>query len=255
VWHISSFGALIQTYKRLDELAGGAFNSSDSPIIDLQTVWSAGNALQSRRTTAHVVRSRAGRCAFGAFAGIPLSAVATSQTTGTPSCPAGFSTVDVDMNRGAGGTYSYLCYELATSPTSPLLRNVTVAIAKNSAVCEEGWAEIAGNIKAGTKSLFDMRVCVLMVATPSKGDTVVTNLFVAQGGAACPAGYVATTPDISGGVGDKEVICVEFATVGETPLHSTGALPRLPRNARWTATRPVDKSQRAEAARRRKPLE
>lgn len=36
VWHVSHFGALIQTYKRLDTLAGGAFPPGNSSTIDLQ---------------------------------------------------------------------------------------------------------------------------------------------------------------------------------------------------------------------------
>lgn len=225
MWHASSNGALIQTYKRLDTLAGGAFPPGQTPVIDLQTIVGEG---------------------------FPLSNVASSQTSGNPACPSGYSVIDKDINKGAGGSYSYICFERATTNTGPLLRNVTVAIAASNPQCAPGWTLLPGNLKEGTQSPVVIQLCAL-VGVPAADSPVVTGLTVAQGGTACPDNYVETTGDISGGVGQPEVLCALFTGMSSS-LPSTGSLPRLPREFRWSTERPADKRALTTPA-RRKPLE
>jgi hypothetical protein len=231
---VSHFGGLITTYKHLDDLAGGS--AGNSSIIDLQVVY--GSA-------------------------VPLAAVASSQTAGNPACPAGFSVIDTDLNKDAGGTYSYLCVLRAASTGGgvPLVLNVSAAVGSAGAppACAPGWTQQPANLKAGTAAAGAVNLCVRSGAV-AQGGAVVTGLAVAQGaGAQCPPQFTQTTGDISAGVGLHEVLCVQWgaldAGMEARMAGGEGARARLPREAAWSADRPADKRPRALQPARRKPLE
>jgi hypothetical protein len=236
VWHASHFGALIQTYKHLDDLAGGALPPGSPTTIDLQSVWGQG---------------------------LPLADMnSTQQAGGAPACPPSFSAVDVDLNHGAGGAYSYLCTLRATAAAGggPLLLNALVATAPAGgappACPPGGWQPRGGNLKAGTHSQLAELLCVLL-GTPAAGGTVVAGVAVAQGaGAKCPSGYAAASEDLSGGVGEFEVLCLFFADAAEALARLRGEpTARLPARFGFSAERPADKRARAVLPPRRKPLE
>lgn len=206
--------------------------------------------------------------------GLPLTGASSSQTAGNPACPAGYAVIDVDLNRGAGGAYSYLCVQRGDGGAGGLLLNLSVAIGSTSAppVCPSGggWQQVPGNLKEGTASAQVQNLCV-RVAVPADGALVVTDVAVAQE-APCAAGYAAVTPDISGGVGVEERVCARFeawspavaarwrrtGTPGVGPAGAGGgagaALPRLPATFAWSTDRPADKAPRAAPPPRRKPL-
>ena len=72
--------------------------------------------------------------------GLPLTGASSSQTAGNPACPAGYAVIDVDLNRGAGGTYSYLCVQRGDGGgAGALLLNLSVAVGSAAAppVCSE----------------------------------------------------------------------------------------------------------------------
>ena len=100
VWLISAFGHTIQTYKRLDTLAGGI--PVPNPTIDVQEI----------------------------FSDVPLSSIALSLTSGSPLCDytLGFFADHYDINFGMGGKYSYLCYQRATATTTHFVVNVTAVM-------------------------------------------------------------------------------------------------------------------------------
>jgi hypothetical protein len=234
VWHASKFGALIQTYKKLDALAGGALPPGAPTSVDLQTIYGTG---------------------------LPLRAAASSQTAGNPACPPSYTAVDVDLNKDAGGSYSYICVERALDAAGALLLNISVAFGTAAAppACPAGWTQSPGNLKEGTKSTVVEALCS-RVGPAKVGELAVWDVVIAQGaGAACPAGYAAS-PDLSGGVGLHEVLCANFAAVTAADLSRLAAgagapLPRLPARAALTAERPRDKASRAAPPARRKPLE
>ena len=231
IWHVSKQGALIQTYKHLDDLAGGAFPPGSPTTVDLQTVWGTG---------------------------LPLRSASATQTAGSPACPPGFAAVDTDLNKDAGGSYSYICTERALEATGTFLLNVSVAF--GAAPCPSGFARVPGNLKEGTSAAMAEALCVLTGAAPT-GTPVIWDIAVAQGaGAVCDAGYAAVTPDLSGGVGLYEVLCAKFSALTAEALAvlagGAGApLPRLPRRFASTSERPKDKRARAAPPARRKPLE
>ena len=154
--HASHFGSLIQTWKHLDDLAGGAPLPNGSSIIDQQVIYGSG---------------------------VPLVGVASSQTAGNPSCPPGYAPVDTDLSKDAGGTYSYLCIERATSTTGglPLVLNVSAAVGSGAVApaCPQGWAQQPANLKAGTAAHGAVNLCVL-AAPAAQGASVATGLVVAR---------------------------------------------------------------------------
>ncbi len=243
VWHVSHFGSLITTYKHLDDLAGGAFPPGNSTTIDHQVV-------------------------FGT--GVPLVNVSSSQTAGNPQCPPGYTVVDTDMNRDAGGSYSYLCLERAASDAGGgggvYVTNVTAALGSAGAptpTCPPGFSQQPANLKAGTKAAYPVNLCVL-TAPVAVGGGVVLDVQVAQntGGAGghpqCYMGYNATSPDISQGVGLAEVLCVKFGVLDSAVVDRlTRGTPkaRLPAAFEYSTTRPADKRPLQGQPKRRKPLE
>lgn len=193
--------------------------------------------------------------------GLPLADMNSSQqVSGAPACPPSFSAVDVDLNHGAGGTYSYLCTLRATAAGGPLLLNAVVATAPAGgappACPPGGWQPRGGNLKAGTHSQLAELLCVLL-GTPAAGDTVVTDVAVAQGaGVKCPSGYAAASEDLSGGVGVTEVLCLLFTDAAAALARLRGEpSARLPTRFGFSAERPADKRARAVLPPRRKPLE
>jgi hypothetical protein len=216
---------LIETYKHLDPLAGGCCNSSDV-LIDLQTI----------------------------FSSLPLANASSSQTSGTPDCPPGYIALGNDLNKDAGGTYSYICVlrALSFTPGTAFLANVTVAIGTDAdpPACPDSWIQIPGNLKEGTASSDVMNLCVF---TSTTATNIILDLQIAQGNsypAACPPGYVVATPNLSGGVGfGGENICALYGALDSAikRLNASPAfLPRhLPAIQGWstrTPEPPADKS-------------
>lgn len=228
VWSITHFGSLIETWKRLDTLAGGAFPARNASTIDLQTVFSA----------------------------LPVAGLATSQTGGNPACPPGYAPVDVDMNKGAGGTYSYLCVEGASSAAAAFVSNITTAVAPltGTPVCPPGWTRVPGNVKEGTAAGVVMNFCF----TTASSGPVVTDVVVAQGGAAfpvpCPAGYTRVGGDLSAGVGEPENACArleDWGVAARRVVDARAAAARRPARWHFSTHRPADKAPRALPPRRR----
>jgi hypothetical protein len=219
VWHLSAFGSLVETYKRLDTLAGGI--PVPNATIDLQAI----------------------------FSQLPLEGASTSQTTGSsPDCPPGSNAVHTDMNSGAGGSYSWLCLLPSTAASTRLVVNLTVAVGTEASppVCPPasgGWAQMPGNIKEGTKSADVMNLCVQTASTSSlpHGTPVVTDVKIAQGGAtypvACPTGYSLSSPNLSGGVGTNENLCARLEpwsdAVAARAAGNAVDKPRRPAHGTW----------------------
>lgn len=239
VWHISHFGSLITTYKHLDDLAGGAFPATNSTTIDHQVI-------------------------FGT--GVPLVNVSSSQTAGNPACPSGYTLVDTDMNRDAGGTYSYVCLERAASDAAGAgvyVTNVTAAMgtaASPTPVCPPGYTQEPANLKEGTKAAFPVNLCVMVASVPV-GGSVVLDIQVAQdtgSGLKCYMGYQQTSTDMSQGVGLHEVLCVKFGTLDGSMLERLkrgDPKARLPERFQYSTTRPADKAPLEVQPKKRKPLE
>ncbi len=213
VWHVSAMGATIQTYKALDTLAGGI--PVPNRVIDLQTVW-----------------SRA-----------PIAALSLSLTGGSPACPEGYAADHTDLNFGAGGAWAYVCVARATGGTGApgadgvLVADITAVVAAPPAACPAGYAAVGGNVKAGTAAAVEVLLCVRLAG--GGRERVATAVAVAQGrrGGApvCPDGLAAVTGDLSGGVGERSVLCARYERRTREVL-ARGAHPagrRLPRHGEW----------------------
>lgn len=215
VFHASRFGSLIQTYKHLDPLCGGCAAGAQ-PITDLQTIHSSG---------------------------LPLADVAVSITSGSPACPAGYTVVNTDLNKGAGGSYTYLCLQAASNEEGAVVTQVGVAQGKEGAqpICEEGWTQIPGNLKQGTAAAVSQNLC-LFKEPYAKGLPLVVGLEVAQGaGAKCAPGYEAASDDISAGVGLPEILCTKY-TLGSAEVAArvrVGAGGRLPASFVFSSAPPA----------------
>jgi len=206
------------TYKHLDPLCGGCADGA-TPITDMQTI---------------------------AAEGLPFSDVSTSQTSGSPDCPAGYDVLNTDLNKGAGGSYSFLCLLTAGDEAADVVTALGVAAASQAdpPVCEAGWTLVPGNLKAGTQAAVVQQLCIFKQKLAT-GLPVIVGVAVAQGaGATCPSGYEPVTDDISAGVGLPELICARFslATPAMERLAALGdgGKGRLPASFAWSA-KPVAK--------------
>jgi hypothetical protein len=190
VWLISAFGHTIQTYKRLDTLAGGI--PVPNPTIDVQEI----------------------------FSDVPLSSIALSLTSGSPLCDytLGFFADHYDINFGMGGKYSYLCYQRATATTTHFVVNVTaVMITETLTSCPglvtEGWHFVTGNIHEGVTNMKNISFCY---QTASSGDRILVDIAVAQGRhgqqAQCLSSYEALTFDLSlsNSNGEMTILCGRY---------------------------------------------
>jgi hypothetical protein len=231
VWHVSAMGATVESYKRLDPLAGGAPEPAGG-AIDLQTIYS--NA--------------------------PVARLAVSLTQGSPACPEGFAADHDDLNAGAGGNYAYLCVSRATSASAgSLVVGVTAVVGAAPLACPAGFEEAAGangNVKRGSRATAAALICFRTATASSSADTrVATDVSVVQGrgGAAprCLAGYEAASPDLSGGAGERSVLCVrwEQRTAEVEARGAWAAATRLPRHGEWgfSTLLAADKSDAAAA--------
>ena len=221
VWHISAMGATIQTYKRLDPLAGGV--PEPSQTIDLQTIYSSA----------------------------PVSRLAVSLTDGSPACPAGFAADHDDLNFGAGGRWAYLCVERATAASGGRFVSDVRAVV-GGGECPAGFAAAGGNVKEGTAAAAAVRIC-FKTAGPGEAGRVATDVRVEQGrgGAAprCADGAEAATGDLSAGVGEQSIVCVTWAA-RTAEVEARGAYPastRLPADAAFSTALAADKSDIAAA--------
>lgn len=235
-------GATVETWKRLDPLAGGV--PEPSGTIDRQTIWS--NA--------------------------PVSRLALSLTAGSPACPRGFAAVHVDINFGAGGKYAYLCVERATAETrGRFITDVRAVVGGSAAAppaCPDGFAAAGGDAKEGTAAAAAVRICYRTAgADEGAAARVATDVSVEQGrnGAAprCPDGTEAVAGDLSAGVGEQTILCVRWeARTDEVAARgSYAASTRAPADAAFSTLLAADKSDVAGArlagkgaeARRQKP--
>ncbi len=185
VWHVSAMGATVQSWKRLDPLAGGT-PEPNGQVIDMQTIYS--NA--------------------------PVARLAVSLTRGSPACAQGFAADHDDLNFGAGGPFAYLCVERATRASAgAFVVGVTAVVGAAPLACPAGFqaAPGAGNFKEGSAAREAALICFETSASAAR---VATDVSVAQGrgGAAprCAAGYEAASPDLSGGAGERSVLCVRW---------------------------------------------
>ena len=209
VFHASRFGAAIHTYKHVDPLCGGCA-AGGTPIVDMQLI-------------------------FGTAG--PVADVTVSLTDGNPACPAGYATIHTDLNKGAGGKYSFLCVLPVSADSAAVVQSLGVASGTAAAppVCELGWTQVAGNLKQGTSSKEVQNLCLFKVKA-AVGDLVVAAVAVAQGaGAACAPGFEPATGDISGGVGLPELLCVKYE-IWNGELQAALGGSRLPATAGWSAT-------------------
>jgi hypothetical protein len=185
VWSVSHNGAQIETYKRLDPLAGGI--PVPSGTIDLQTIWSS----------------------------VPVSALALSLTNGSPACPAGFAADHTDLNFGAGGAYAYVCVARATrAAAGRFVTAVTAVVGAAPLACPPGMAAAGGDAKAGTAAAAAALICFATSDDARAAPRVATHVGVAQGRrggeATCPPGQEAAGADLSAGVGERTVLCVRW---------------------------------------------
>ena len=224
VWLVSAMGAKVETYKRLDPLAGGV--PEPSGTIDLQTIWS--NA--------------------------PVSRVALSLTAGSPACPEGMAADHDDLNHGAGGSYAYLCVERATAASAGrFVTDVAAVVGPAPLACPAGFAAAGGNVKEGTAAAAAVLLCYKAAPAGPAGGRVATDISVAQGrrGAAprCPAGTEAATGDLSAGVGERSVLCVRWEQrTAEVEARGGHVAPaRLPKGSTFSTVLAADKSDVAGA--------
>lgn len=225
VWLISAFGHTIQTYKRLDTLAGGT--PVPNATVDLQEI----------------------------FSDVPLSSISVSLTTGSPSCDysEGFFADHMDMNFNGGGKYSYLCFKRASASTTKFVVNVSAVVSEptEEAICPNEWQSVKGNIREGTTSRKKVTLCY---QTASSGDRLLVDVAVAQGrrgqNAFCLDGYVALTSDltsISDGVGEMTILCGRYEPWTSEVISraefsaSDDVKNRLPKEFGWTTLLADDK--------------
>lgn len=225
VWLISAFGHTIQTYKRLDTLAGGI--PVPNATIDVQEI----------------------------FSDVPLASIAVSLTTGSPSCDysSGFFADHMDINFNAGGKYSYLCFKRATDSTTSFVVNVTAVVSEmtEASACPSDWHSVDENVREGTASNKKVTLCY---QTATAGDQVLVDVAVAQGrngqSASCLDGYKALTEDltrISGGNGEMTLLCGRYEAWTSEVIaraefsHSDDVKRRLPESFGWSTLLAMDK--------------
>ena len=213
IFRASRFGGVIESYKHLDTLCGGCADGA-TPILDLQLIYGDG---------------------------APLADVAVSLSAGTaPSCPPGYRAVHTDLNKGAGGSYSYLCLLHSDGKSQNVVQSVGVAeapVGGAQPACEDGWTRVPANLKEGSSASVVQNLC-LFLAPGGPGTEVVVNVAVAQGaGAACAEGMHAVTGDISAGVGLPEKLCVKSVewSVAMAERAAAGAGGRGAGQAGWSA--------------------
>ena len=213
-------GATISSRKRHDPLAGGTSEPSGG-AIDLQTIWSSA----------------------------PVSRLALSLTQGSPACPAGFAADHDDLNAGAGGQYAYLCVERATAASAgAFVVDVTAIVGAAPLECPAGFSAAGGDFKQGSAA---SPAAIICFKTSTAGKRVATDVSVVQsrGGAEprCLAGYERASDDLSGGAGERSVLCVRWeARTAEVEARGAfEASRRVPKSAAFSTLLAADKSDAA----------
>lgn len=128
-------------------------------------------------------------------------------------CPAGFSKLNVDLNRNAGGDYVYLCYTFAAS--SYVMEAATAVSGTSSSIdCPYGFSQVGTDLNSGTGSVY-VFLCIAY-SYPEWADDSIVAISVQSASSGtdpslnCPAGYNAIEHDLNEGVGgDYQLMCTE----------------------------------------------
>jgi hypothetical protein len=108
-------------------------------------------------------------------------------------CPAGYTKVNVDLNRNAGGDYIYVCYKKGLG--APVTR-LAVTYNNDSPPLEYAWTRINVDLNRGAGGDF-----VWLWYTKDPDCTVVDDILVQLNNSTFPEGYIGDPHDMNYGVG------------------------------------------------------
>jgi hypothetical protein len=110
--------------------------------------------------------------------------------------------IPVDLNKGAGGDYLYLCY--AKNPSQPPITGVTVITGPNTSP-PNGYTKIGIDLNLGAGSKTDY-IYLCYTKQPNSNNTVLKDIIVQEGSnVQPPQGYTKISTDLNKGAGGADL--------------------------------------------------
>ena len=123
------------------------------------------------------------------------------------SCRSGYNKIFVDLNKGAGGDYIYLCYSTSTAVSSSPITGLTVVAGGSSSVtCPSGYSKISIDLNKGAGGEY-----IYLCYTKNSGPTSIKNVNVlASDGSSVrvPQGWTCINRDLNKGAGGKYIYLI-----------------------------------------------